>query len=177
MKAEQTILTRQLPKTGQSIEYQAGDDGTYEAGWWKRLSLAANKTRFIAKTIGVDKVVIDRATGLMWAADGNEAGCNGGEGVGWAESIIYAESLSFAGFADWRVPNTRELFSLIDLGETSPLIPHTFFPNTYTELYWTSTTYKANSLNSYTVSFSTGEVEVNPKGITSIFLRCVWGGL
>ena len=78
MKAYDKILTRGLPKTGQSVVYSAGDDGTYQSGWWRGKLNANNKVRYIAKTIGGDDVVIDRATSLMWAADGTAAGCGSG---------------------------------------------------------------------------------------------------
>ncbi|GAH35530.1 unnamed protein product, partial [marine sediment metagenome] len=74
MDTGQVILSQGLPKTGQETEYREGDDGTYEFGWWKNRLNANNKTRFIAKTIGVHAVVIDLATGLMWPADGDDFG-------------------------------------------------------------------------------------------------------
>ena len=58
------IHSRGLPKTGQTVKYADGDDGDYEAGWWKGKLVSNNKTRFIQKRIDGDDIVFDRATGL-----------------------------------------------------------------------------------------------------------------
>ncbi|GAI83875.1 unnamed protein product [marine sediment metagenome] len=104
MDANQVILTRQLPKTGSLITTQSGEDGTYKAGWWKGRDYDTNKIRFISKTIGDngDVITIDRATGLMWAADGNAAGCMNGDVDTWILAFHYLTTLDFAGFIDWR---------------------------------------------------------------------------
>ena len=75
------IISRGLPKTGQTTSYITTDDGDTEIGWWKGLTDAQNRTRFVSVTISGGDVVIDRATGLMWSADGNEAGCNNGNTI------------------------------------------------------------------------------------------------
>jgi hypothetical protein len=105
------VFSRRLPKTGQTISYQAGDDGDYEAGW-------SIGQRFIIKTIGGDQIVLDRATGLMWARDFNAAGGNNGAVITWANAIIDAEALTFAGFTDWKIPNAIEIVSIRDFATT-----------------------------------------------------------
>ena len=50
---------RGLPKTGQTVEYTSGDDGTYEVGW-------NQPTRFVDNS---DGTVTDHATGLMWVKE------------------------------------------------------------------------------------------------------------
>ena len=157
------ILTYGLPKTGQIIEYAAGDDGTYEAGWWIGRLNADNRTRYIAETIGGDDIVRDLATGLMWAADGNAAGCNNGATATWANAIIYAEALSFAGFSDWRLPNVKELLSLIEYDAdlvvaVAPLIQEPPFSNTARGTYSTSTTMPVTTANYSIVNFYDGSV-------------------
>lgn len=166
-----------LPKTGQETEYQAGDDGTYEAGWLRGRLNANNKTRFSTKTIGGDLIVLDRATGLIWAADGNAAGCNNGAQDTWVNSISYANALTFAGFTDWRLPNVQELNSLVDYFAGSPTINTSFFPNTKTGAYWTGTTYMPNTLVAWQVGFNIGNT-VNWNAKTTVaYLRCVRDGL
>jgi len=175
-QAHQNIITRCLPKTGQVTEYQAGDDGTYEAGWWKGRLNANNRTRFIAKTIGGDAIVLDRATGLMWAADGNAAGCNNGAIITWANAITYANGLTFATFSDWRVPNIFEIYSLLNFGAT-PLVYSSFFSNIQTgDFYWSNTTNPNDSLTAYGVKFVNGWIQHLTK-TTSRYLICVRKGL
>ncbi len=55
-----------------------------------------------------DGTISDMATGLMWqqADDGNTRN--------WENSLSYAENLTFAGYSDWRLPNAKELQSIVD---------------------------------------------------------------
>jgi len=156
MKAKPLILSRHLPKTGQETAYHSGDDGYYELGWWRGRSVANNRTRFVAKTIGGDDVVIDLATGLMWAADGNAAGCNDGNSISFTDAFTYFINLDFAGFEYWRVPNIFELLSLVDFSEYDPAINTTFFPNTASMPYWSSTTYINDTDKGFFVYFLSG---------------------
>ncbi len=55
-----------------------------------------------------DGTVTDNATGLMWTRDDN------GAAVLWEDALDYAETSSFAGYSDWRLPNVKELQSIVD---------------------------------------------------------------
>lgn len=55
-----------------------------------------------------DGTVTDRATGLMWMQADSQAGMN------WKEALSYAENLILAGHDDWRLPNAKELQSIVD---------------------------------------------------------------
>lgn len=55
-----------------------------------------------------DATLTDNATGLMWSQD------DSGEGMEWAEALSYAENSELAGHNDWRLPNVKELQSIID---------------------------------------------------------------
>lgn len=171
------IITRGLLKTSQVIEYRVGDDGTYEAGWWKGRLNANNKTRFIAKTIAGDDVVIDRATGLMWAADGSAAGCNNGAIIAWNNAIDYALALDFAGFTDWRMPNINELLSITDYTKNNPaILEDPPFENTHNFPYWSSTAYIIVPNRAWILDYVIGEITTKAKTDTT-FLRCVRGGI
>jgi len=150
------IFSRGLPKTGQSIEYSVGDDGAFQAGWWVKRLLANNRTRFIAKTIDGDDIVFDRATGLMFAADGTGGGCNFGNGLTWENAVASPQVITFGGFIDWRLPNVLELLSIVNYGLMSPCISEPPFANTVDGNYWCSTTYLPDTLESFYVSFSSG---------------------
>ena len=52
--------------------------------------------------------ITDKATGLMWMKDDN------GEGVLWEKALSYAENFEYAGYTDWRLPNAKELQSIVD---------------------------------------------------------------
>lgn len=95
-----------------------------------------------------DGTITDNATGLMWMQDDN------GEGVLWKDALSYAESMEYAGFNDWRLPDAKELQSILDYsrspGTTSsaavdPLFNSTQITNEAGQsdypYYWSSTTH------------------------------------
>ena len=55
-----------------------------------------------------DGTVSDTATGLMWMKDDN------GSAILWEDALSYAENFSYAGYEDWRLPDIKELQSIID---------------------------------------------------------------
>ncbi len=55
-----------------------------------------------------DGTVSDNATGLMWNQD------DSGEGMLWSDALDYAEGSELAGHNDWRLPNAKELQSIVD---------------------------------------------------------------
>ena len=55
-----------------------------------------------------DGTVSDHATGLMWQQSDD------GVMRDWEEALGYAENLGLAGYDDWRLPNAKELQSIVD---------------------------------------------------------------
>jgi len=55
-----------------------------------------------------DATITDNATGLMWMQDDN------GEGILWEDALSYAENFEAAGYTDWRLPDAKELQSIVD---------------------------------------------------------------
>jgi hypothetical protein len=145
-----------LPKTGQIISGRAGDDGDYQAG-------SKANPRFVDNG---DGTISDRVTRLMWVKDGNSAGCNNGSPLNWNNAIDFAVALNYAGHTDWRMPNIKELMSIVDYGLGGdgivPAINATFFPNTVMDAYWSSTLYAAVPDDlAWGVSFGDGDVFVD----------------
>jgi hypothetical protein len=117
--------------TGQTISYRLGDDGDLEMG------VAWSNPRF---TVGTDieaDCVTDNLTGLMWSKNANLAGL-----ITWNAALNYANNLTFCGYSDWRLPNIKELKSLIDYSRNSSGLPFPFYnDNVLTYKYhWSSTT-------------------------------------
>lgn len=171
-----SVLSRGLPKTGQQTAYVSGDDGTYEAGWWVGRLFANNRTRFVRDKIDGDDIVFDRATGLTWAADGDEAGCYNGSHGTFETLVIYARDLTFAGYSDWRMPNYLELLSILKCRDAAPLI-YPSFTHTVFRWYWSSTTNSVYTIAAYALHFSSGNVSDISKTSPDCCLRCVRGGL
>ncbi|MEA2068753.1 MAG: DUF1566 domain-containing protein [Verrucomicrobiota bacterium] len=55
-----------------------------------------------------DGTITDEATGLIWMQ------ADSGKGLDWPTALEYAENLELAGHSDWRLPNAKELQSIID---------------------------------------------------------------
>jgi hypothetical protein len=64
-----------------------------------------------------DGTIEDRATGLVWTkadSGGLHAGPQRDGRLLWEEALAWAEDLELAGHDDWRLPNAKELQSVVD---------------------------------------------------------------
>jgi hypothetical protein len=59
-----------------------------------------------------DGTVTDKATGLMWMKV--DSGKFKAGKMNWQEALKWAENLEYAGYSDWRLPNAKELQSIVD---------------------------------------------------------------
>ena len=110
--------------------------------------------------------VTDNLTGLMWVENGTSSGCYDGNTRTWEQAIAFCENLVYSGYSDWRLPNVKELFSIVEYhvaGTGAPYINQTRFLNTVSSYYWTSTTYVPNTDYAMSVRFSTGIVDYDYK--------------
>ena len=55
-----------------------------------------------------DGTITDLATGLMWQQN------DSAQGLDWENALSYAENLNLAGYDDWKLPNAKELQSIVD---------------------------------------------------------------
>jgi len=85
-------------------------------------------------------LVRDRLTGLVWTREANP----GGFPLPWAEALALVADMnarSALGHADWRLPNRRELRSLVSHGAKNPSLPEDHpFMGVIANWVWTSTT-------------------------------------
>ncbi len=95
-----------------------------------------------------DGTISDLATGLMWQQADSK------QGMDWKEALEYAENLKLAGFSNWRLPNAKELQSIVDYERSlqrtnsaaiDPLFYVSEIKNTENKrqfpCYWTSTSH------------------------------------
>ena len=103
-----------------------------------------------------DGTITDKATGLMWEQDDSKTGMNWEEALNWVQQ---KDSENYLGYNDWRLPNVKELQSIVDysrsLQATNSAAIDTLFTcstiideggNTNYPFYWSSTTH-ANMVN------------------------------
>ncbi|MDM8539154.1 caspase family protein, partial [Desulfobacterales bacterium HSG17] len=64
--------------------------------------------RFTVQDVRDEKLIIDKATNLMWQATSINTRMT------WAGSKIYVNKLRYANYTDWRLPTLEELGSLIE---------------------------------------------------------------
>lgn len=123
---------------------------------------------FTAQDVSGDLIVIDNRTSLIWEVKTEE---NKSELYSMGVGASYCSVLTYAGYNDWRLPNIKELSSIVDLEKTSaPLIDTTVFPNCQSGGYWTSTCYDGS--NGWKISFSNGHDYVNSRA-DDYYVRCV----
>jgi len=129
-----------------------------------------------------DGTVTDNETGLMWkqCSEGQSTStnaCDTGSAntYTWHEALAQAQSAnaaSFATYSDWRVPNLKELKSLVETACYSPAINPNLFPSTPSSRTWTASphasaaNYACSLLESHQVPDVRNPVDLN--GHTSL---------
>jgi hypothetical protein len=90
------------------------------------------------------ELVLDRLTGLAWTRNANLAEFP----LRWQEALDYIAAMNKEkafGYTDWRLPNRRELRSLMSHQTKKPALPEGHpFTNIFLGWYWTSTTAAIN---------------------------------
>jgi arylsulfatase A-like enzyme len=105
-----------------------------------------------------DGTITDLATGLTWAKVDSghlKEGTKRDGKLNWEEALAWAEGLDYAGRSDWRLPNAKELQSIVDYTRSpdttrSAAIDPVFRVTPVSDgqgrpdypFYWTSTTHK-----------------------------------
>jgi hypothetical protein len=105
--------------------------------------------------------VVDKSNGLMWklCVEGvSGPGCKTGTSpyLGWADALAQAATSTYAGYKDWRLPNTKELESLVEGKCSFPAINLAVFPNTPWDWHWSSTPDATNAGYTWVVHFDYG---------------------
>jgi len=161
--AEPTTAEAQAPppapvlRTGQTLSFSVGDDGYHQRG----LPLTPpDAPRFSDNN---DGTVTDNLTGLVWLKAGG--GSRGAED--WAAALAFCNDLEdgTAGLhdnsrpGDWRLPNVRELHSLIDYAQHDPALPG---GHPFTEVpggpHWTSTTLSEDPEYAFSMNLREGRL-------------------
>jgi len=114
-------------------------------------------------------VVTHSKTILQWQDDYSDNG-NSIKQATWTAAIDYCEGLNLDG-GGWRLPNKKELLSIVDYSRHNPAID-TIFANTTSSHYWSSTTHANYTSNAWIVYFGNGNTKYYHKS-NSFYVRCV----
>jgi len=114
-----------------------------------------------------DGTISDLSTGLMWQQNDNAMGLD------WEEALAYAQTVETASHSDWRLPNAKELQSIVDYNRSlqttnsaaiDPLFNCTTIADPENKLnygfYWTGSTHLDGiDPESHAVYISFGEAQ------------------
>lgn len=151
-------MTCQALQTGQTTCHDAtGKErvcrGSGEDAEWRH-GLAWPSPRFAVQ----GETVHDRLTGLDWPRQANLAEFP----LTWREALEFVADLNrhnSLGFADWRLPNRRELRSLISHQTRRPALPEDHpFRQVFAGWYWSSTTAAISPAHAWYVDMDGGRM-------------------
>jgi len=104
------------------------------------------------------ETVTDRLTGLAWCHNANLAEFP----LTWQEALDYVAQMNRSralGYSDWRLPNRRELRSLISHQTRRPALPENQpFTNIFNGWYWSSTTATISPAHAWYVNIDGGRM-------------------
>jgi hypothetical protein len=132
-------------------------------------------------TINDDGTVTDNKTTLIWmhcnlgqAWDADSSSCKGTASLyNWQNALAAASSFKVPN--DWRLPNIKELKSILEQDCESPAINNSIFPDIAGSLYWSSSPHAYYNDRAWIVSFDNGYDYFNLKSSNG-YVRLVRGG-
>lgn len=160
------IVPTGTPKTGQTACYNVagdvidcantGQDGDLQKG------VAWSDPRFTVGTGAETDCVTDNLTGLMWVKSPDSAT------MMWQQALDYANGLTLCGHSDWRLPNRKELGTLVNYGVSysAAWLNTQGFSNVQGAGYWSSTTCAQYIGSAWMVGMNLGLMTASDKTVT-----------
>lgn len=182
---------QQFPATGQTTCWNRAGDSIDCAGTGQDGDIRAGAA--LSYTDNDDGTITDNNTGLMWEKLSDDGGIHDKDNTytwdnAFAQHIAGLNSEPcFAGHCDWRLPNIKELQSIVNYQNVSPSVSPAFNTNcvgnvtvldgscTRASFYWSSTSYASFPADAWDVNFEFGFVVNDGKGVGE-FVRAVRGG-
>jgi hypothetical protein len=172
----------QIAETGQITTYVAYDDAYFTITPTRNVGVPWPADRFTTTycnstgpcaeqlvdcdLISSNNIVTDNLTGLVWLENANLDGL-----MTWDNALTQTNDLTVCGYVDWRLPNSKELFSLVDRSRSNPALPadHPFTNIQFAQddLYWASTTYAFDPTRAWTIDMFRGGLNQRLKTLTS----------
>ncbi len=152
-------------------------------------AIASTTVYVITPSVGTmqpsaDGTVFDPKTGLTWmrCAVGQlwkGSTCSGvANGYTFDQANALTGSVPFANQSDWRMPNIRELQTIVDrsaANTSNALLDSAAFPNTPNSAFWSGSAYAGDPDNAWSVYFGNGGTYDSNRS-TNLAVRLVRGG-
>jgi hypothetical protein len=134
-------------------------------------------------TINDDGTVTDNKTTLIWmlcnlgqAWDADSSSCKGTASLyNWQNALAAASASAFKVPNDWRLPNIKELKSIVEQACFNPAINNSIFPDIAGSLYWSSSPSASSNDFAWIVNFDYGNDYSDAKS-DDRYVRLVRGG-
>lgn len=134
-------------------------------------------------TVNPNQTVTDQATGLIWkqclqGLSGANCITGSAKSVTWQQAFNEAQNEDFADQSDWRLPNIKELSSIIERACDGPAINIMVFPRSSSGLFsfvWSASPFNSNADDAWIVSFDSGSAD-NVDRVSNFSVRLVRGG-
>ncbi|WP_448214120.1 Lcl C-terminal domain-containing protein [Colwellia sp. MEBiC06753] len=125
----------------------------------------------------LDGTVTDRKTGLTWMRctlgetwDGTS--CTGNaQTYNWQQALDNAQDSNLAGHSNWRLPNIKELQSIIEFACYAPAVNVNIFPQASNSnpQYWSASLYsKENNHGAWAITMASGNTSTEVKSNTKL---------
>lgn len=91
----------------------------------------------------------------------------------WQDALAFCEDLTLAGSSDWRLPNHKELASIVDPSQSNPAISSLFAARPAAQ-FWSSTPTPNFDGTGYALDFASGSHSTINFDFTTLHqVRCV----
>lgn len=140
---------------------------------WSCATAPSDPTRFAPSEDGSE--VTDTKSGLIWRRCSEGQNWSEGTCSGKARLFSYEQAIAYGKTQPgWRVPDVKELESILDRSRIFPAIDTKAFPETVSSGYWSSTSYAGSQYNGWFVVFQIAHVNYGVRGAGErYFLRMV----
>lgn len=129
--------------------------------------LPESRFSFYSWSIVWNWIVLDSITWLYWQSAWNAVWT-----TTWELAKTYCADLELLWFTDWRLPNYKELISIVDLSRVNPSIDYNYFSYNNIKSYWSSTTHSSFTGSAWNVFFYNGNYSFSDKTEEKV-VRCV----
>lgn len=159
-----------VPEASWLVYFNDGSVGVTNAEYAGHVRCVRGSLELASAISNGDSTVTDQRTGLIWQQQ------TAPETKNWQGALDYCNSLTLGEHSDWRLPNIKELISLVDPNYTSPAINSVLFPGTVSSYYWSSTTLAGLANGGWVVRFDYGTSEYGSHYKSyPAYVRCVRG--